>query len=182
MNEDLGFLITPDGIVLSAHLHTPDTKFIAEGIYSIKLKIEGVGAKTLSTFIDSRLKKSVEEANANNVGKLIKKAEPPYSWGDSEDLIVNFKMKASGISNNGELWTRKPALFNNDLTTLGSTKRIGIGSKVVVSYRPVNFFTPMIGAGVSLRLEAVQVLILKEPMPDASRYGFVNRGNREAEG
>lgn len=88
----------------------------------------------------------------------------------------NFKMKASGVSKKtGKPWTRKPAVFNAKGKPMSDEEKakVGGGSVVKVAYEITPFYTAALGAGVSLRLEAVQVLELKSfQARDASAFGF----------
>ena len=164
--------VSPTGIALSPHLQQPDTKFTSDGIYSVKLKLTGEDAKLFAEFLDSKMNESFKEAKVKHKGVIIKRADPPYSWDDSGDLIVSFRSKASGVTKEGRAWVRKPALFNDDLTPHESIEEVTAGTKVVVSYTPASFFTQMIGAGISLRLEAIQLLDPPSPAFVAMKFGF----------
>ena len=166
--------ITPDGIAQYPRLLIPDTKFMADGVYSVKMEFTGDDAKSLAEFLDGKMEESFKEAKKNNPDKKIIAADAPYSWNDSGTLSVNFKMKASGVTKDGKGWSRKPAIFNADLTPFEGTD-IGGGSKLVISYTPAPFFTKLIGAGLSLRLEAVQVIELVIKQPEAFTGGFIKR-------
>lgn len=163
--------LSPVGTARSLWLLIPDTKFSPEGNYSVKLSFTGNDATELASFLDSKLDESVAEAQSKNVGKKITKADPQYSWNDNGTLSVNFKMKASGTTKDGKQWTRKPPIFNADLSTYEGITEIPVGSKLVVSYTPAIFYTQLTGAGVSMRLEAVQVVTLGH----LNTYGFIDR-------
>ena len=166
--------ITPDGIAQYPRLLIPDTKFVPEGNYSVMMEFAGDDAKTLADFLDTKMEESYKEAKENNPDKKIKAADAPYSWNDAGTLSVNFKMKASGVTKDGKGWSRKPVLLNADLTPFEGID-IGGGSKLVISYTPAPFFTQLIGAGISMRLEAVQVIGLPEPVMRPANYGFTKR-------
>lgn len=166
--------ITPEGIAQNPRLIVPDTKFVSEGVYAVKMEFTGEDAKNLAKFLDTKYQESIAEAKKNNPGKKIKEADSPYSWNDLGVLSVSFKMKASGTTKDGRAWSRKPTLLNADLTPFTSVE-IASGSKMVISYTPSSFYSPMLGAGVSMRLEAVQVLELPEPTSEVGNYGFTKR-------
>ena len=174
--------VTPAGIAQYPRLNVPDTKFVAEGNYSVKLEVSGDEAQKLSAFLDTKMQESIAEAKKQNPTKKIKEADAPYSWNDDGVLSVNFKMKASGVTKEGKAWNRKPALFDAKGKPLGVGLTIGGGSKLVLSYTPSPFYTALIGAGLSMRLEAVQVLEFKEGGNKSSNsFGFEEQDGFEAE-
>jgi hypothetical protein len=154
--------ISPVGKALWTSLTKPDTKYNEAGIYQVKLEVTGDDAQSLSAFLDTKLQESIAEAKKDNQGKRIKEASAPYQWTDDNTLVVTFKMKASGKKQSGEAWTRKPALFDAKGKPLVGEVRVGSGSMLAVSYTPTPFYTTLIGAGVSLRLNAVQIVELVE--------------------
>lgn len=167
---------TPDGIAQNIWLLTPNTKFIPEGVYTVKMEFTGGNAKTLAQFLDGKYRESIAEAKKINRGKMIKEAGAPYSWDDSGTLSVNFKMKASGVTIDGKAWSRKPTLLNADLTPFEGAEIAG-GSKLAISFTPSPFYTYMVGAGVSMRLEAVQVIEPPETISEVADYGFTSRSS-----
>lgn len=173
--------VTPAGVAQYPRLNVPDTKFNTEGTYSVKLSFSGDEAQELSAFLDNKLQESIAEAKQNNPNKKIKEADAPYSWDDNGTLTVSFKMKASGVTKEGKPWNRKPALFDAKGKPLDATVMVGGGSKLIVNYTPAAFYTAMIGAGLSMRLEAVQVIELKEGGGQSSEsFGFKEQDGFEA--
>lgn len=166
---------TPDGIARHTRLYAPDTEYVAEGVYSVRMEFTGEDAKTLAEFLDTKMEESYKEAKKENPNKRIKKADAPYSWNDDGTLSVNFKLKAGGTTKDGKKWTRKPPLLNADLTPYEGTDPIGGGSKLAISYTPSPFYTGLIGSGLSMRLESVQILELVTITQDPVSHGFVKR-------
>lgn len=174
--------ISPVGKALWATLNKPDTKFNEAGIYSVKLEITGDDAQKLSAFLDTKLQESIAEAKKENVGKKIKEASAPYEWTNDNTIAVNFKMKASGIKKSGEPWSRKPALFDAKGKPLVGEVMVGAGSMLSVAYEASPFYTSLIGAGVSLRLNAVQIVQLVEYSGGSgSNPGFGEHDGYEAD-
>jgi len=128
------------------------------------------------------MQESFAEAKKENPSKKVKQADAPYSWNDDGVLSVNFKMKASGTTKDGKAWNRKPALFDAKGKPLEVGLTVGGGSKLILSYTPAPFYTGLIGAGLSMRLEAVQVLELKEggSSQSSESFGFEVRDGYEA--
>ena len=171
-------LTTPKGVFVYPRLSTPDTKFNEAGVYSVKVKLEGKEAAALKKEIDAGIKASLEAARkeAKNPvkAKKMKQADPPYSEQEDGSTDFNFKMTASGISKKTDKpWSRKPALFDAKGKPLAEDLMIGGGSVGKVSYEMSPFYTALVGAGVSLRLEAVQIIELVEwTGGTATSYGF----------
>jgi len=180
-------ITTPKGIALWPNLLEPDTKFDAEGVYNVKLKLEGDDAEKLQAIIDKGIKASAVQAKEENPKKKIKVADAPYhDEVDEEDeptgaVIFNFKLKAIGKNGKtGKTWKQKPALF--DAKGKPCQTEVTNGSAVRVNFVMVPFYTPLVGAGVSLRLQAVQIIELAEGWnKDASAYGFDEEEGFEAD-
>ena len=82
-----------------------------------------------------------------------------------------FKCKAKVTTKSGESFDNKPAIFDakgNPLTNIN----IWGGTQMKVSAELIPYYTNMVGAGVSLRLRAVQILKLVEGGTDSSGFGF----------
>lgn len=185
--------ITPAGIALYPKLNEPDTKFKAEGQYSVKLRLSAEDAQELIEEIDSLADEAFDEALAEAKNerekKKIKRADPAYSAEEDEDgketgnFLFNFKMAASGVSKKtGKEWTRTCPVFDAKRKPIDLKNiQIGSGSVVKVAYF-LSPFSTAIGVGVSLRLEAVQVLERREwGSKDASAFGFGDEEGFEAE-
>jgi hypothetical protein len=82
-------------------------------------------------------------------------------------------MKASGTnSKTKEKFTQRPTLFDAKKNPINNGTVIWGGSKMKVAYQLVPYYVPAIGAGVSARLKAVQVLKLVEGKDTASSHLF----------
>ena len=158
-------LTTPSGTAAWPHVNTPDTKFDKDGVYSINLRLPKDDAKDTITTIQSVLKDSVKSAEKENKGKKVKVAPLPIKDVEDEqgnptgDVEIKFKLRAVG-KNGGEQWEQRPALFDASGKPMSET--VGSGSTVKVGCEVVPYYTAMAGAGVTLRLKAVQVLELVE--------------------
>lgn len=98
-----------------------------------------------------------------------KETEEPTGY-----VIFKFKMKASGENKKKERWTRKPGIFNAKGVALKNPPNIWGGTEGKVSYEVSPYFIAGQGqAGISLRLQAVQILeLVSEGSKSASSYGF----------
>lgn len=162
--------ISPKGIFVYPRLNAPDTKFDEAGVYTVKLQLTSDAAQPLMSLIDEAITAQVAQVKTENKGKTPKRAAPPYTVDeDTGDVSFNFKMKATITSKDGTTFTQKPALKTASLKDLPESKLIGGGSEGKVAFTIAPYYTAMVGAGVSLRLRAVQVFKLVEP---SFSYGF----------
>jgi hypothetical protein len=153
---------TPKGVAKYPWLNTPDTKFNPDGDYKITVVLGAEAAAPIVKFLDERLEASVAQAKKDNVGKKVREADPPYKVNEETgEVEVTFKMKAKVNMKNGDSFEQKPTIFDAKLRPLKDIN-VGGGSVVKVNYECFGFYTALIGAGVSLRLKAVQVLNLVE--------------------
>ncbi|CAB4138884.1 single-stranded DNA-binding protein [uncultured Caudovirales phage] len=175
---------TPAGIAQYPYLTKPDTKFNPDGEYKISVEIPGAAAQDIVTFLDEQFAASVAKAKKENPGKKIKEGDVPYSVNDDTGKVtVRFKLKAKVTPKQGDPFEQRPALFDAKGKPIGPDAKIGGGSKVKVAYELVPYYTAIAGAGVSLRLKAVQVIDLVEFSGGASSeaYGFGEEEGYEAE-
>jgi len=175
---------TPAGIAQYPYLTKPDTKFNPDGEYKISVEIPGAAAQDIVTFLDEQFEASVAKAKKDNPGKKIKEGDVPYSVNDDTGKVtVRFKLKAKVTPKQGDPFEQRPALFDAKGKPIGADAKIGGGSKVKVAYELVPYYTAIAGAGISLRLKAVQVIDLVEFSGGASSeaYGFGEEEGYEAE-
>lgn len=169
-------LVTPKGTAVYPKLIEPDTKFNAEGVYSVRLRLdeadEAALIEKLQVMYDDAY---VENCKAEKKQKL-KKADVPWKPETRKDendvevetgaMLFNFKMKASGTSRKtGKKWSKRPSLYDAKGASLmkqADSMKIGGGSKIKVAYTVSSFYTGALGSGISLRLEGVQIIDLVE--------------------
>lgn len=96
------------------------------------------------------------------------------------NVLIKFSMKASGESKKngvptGSRWTRKPALFDSQGHPITKPLDVWGGTEGKVSFEAVPYFVAATGVwGISLRLQAAQILVLREggQQQDAGAFGF----------
>lgn len=173
---------TPTGIAIYPRLTRPDTKFNADGVYQVKLAVDGALAQGMVDQIDEMMKVALTEAKATEAAKdkakrkTPKQCDPPYTVDDETGVVTfSFKRKASGINKKTEeTWKAKVAIFDAKGKPMADPN-VGGGTKMKVSYSPTTFYIAgPVGAGVKLNLEAVQIIDLVEYSGggDSSSYGF----------
>lgn len=174
---------TPKGTAKYPWLSMPDTKFNPDGDYKVTLVLPVEEAGAIIQFLEEQLAASEVKAKKDNPGKKVKVADAPYKMDeDNGNVEINFKLKARVNMQNGDSFEQKPALFDAKGKPITDVN-VGGGSKVKVSYECVPFYTGLIGAGISLRLRAVQVIDLVEFSGGAAAgaYGFEEEDGFEAE-
>ena len=170
-------VVSPVGVSQYAWLTTPDTRFDETGHYKTNLIINAKQAQSLKTQIDAEIKKSVALAKEKAKGKAIKEAPRPYDdemidGKASGNVIFKFKTKAKIIAKDGKVIPNRVALFDSAGKPMIDAN-VWSGSEMKVSAELIPYYTAMAGAGVSMRLRAVQITKLVEGgSSNAKGYGF----------
>ena len=137
------------------------------------MEVDADKSLELVTLIDKHVDKALTEEKKKGKKKELKKASLPYKKEDNK-YIFKFKMKAKGTnSRTGEAFTQRPAIFDNELKPLSKDLTVWGGSTLRVSFFPREWYTPLLGAGCSLRMKSVQVKNLVEGSSmNGSSQGF----------
>ena len=159
---------TPKGIAQYPWLSKPDTKFSEEGEYKVSLILSKEEAIPILKQINEVFAENVAAETKKNGGKDIKKAPPPYmeqlddAGNSTGKVILKFKSKAA----------YKPAIFDAKGIPMIDSNVWG-GSEIKINGSIAPYYTPLIGAGVALRLRAVQVIQYVDASTGAaSKFGF----------
>ena len=158
-------LTTPVGIAEWPRLNTPDTKYNSDGVYSVLLRLPKDDCTETIEAIRSVVSDYVDMLKKEEGKKEIATAPLPFKDvmdGDNVptgEIEIKFKLNALG-KNGNETWEQRPMLFDSHKRPI--SENIGGGSKIKVGAEVVPYFTTMHGAGVTLRLKAVQVIELVE--------------------
>src|SRR5262245_33331980 len=118
--------VTPLGKLAYPRLTTPDTRFLAAGVYSVRLILDPQTAAPLVSHIDGEILESVAQAKKDNPRlKRIKVADKPYKRvlnnddNETDEIAFTFKMTASGITNQTKPPShRRPAIFDAKCNSL----------------------------------------------------------------
>ena len=162
--NNMAYQVTPMGKSQWAKIAVPDTKFVADGEYSIRLRLKGENATKLQANIDKAIEQAVAKAVADNPNKKIKKGTVPYvevveDGKQTGELDFKFKQKKIIQTKNGQV-EKKVVMFDSNNKPIVEKLLIGNGSDVKVAYNPMPYYTPTMGASVSLKLVGVQILNL----------------------
>lgn len=166
--------VSPKGTASYPYLTKPDTKFNPDGEYKVSLIVAGAAASKTIDFLTEQHDAAVSNAKKENSGKRVKEGELPFIENDDGTVTFKFKLKAKVIPKNGNQFEQKPILFDAKGKPLVGEPKVGGGSTIKVCYEVVPYYTAIAGAGVSLRLKAVQIIELKEYSGggNAESYGF----------
>lgn len=173
-------ITTPVGIAVFPRLNEPDTQFDKDGLYNVILRLPSDIAKETISKITGVFKENLKNIKEEK-GKKVKEAPLPIKNVEDEDgsptgeVDIKFKLRAIG-QKDGQKWEQRPALFDSSGKPLSET--IGGGSTIKIGAEVVPYYTSTVGAGVTLRLKAVQVIKLVE----FSSVGFESWGFSEEEG
>jgi len=159
MNKPL-ILTSPKGRAIFPHLTEPDIKFKPEGEYHVKLECNKSDSVAIIKEIKGLIAKKVQEEHNKNPNVKIKYAPQPFEE-EGENVIFNFKMKASGTRrDNNKHFTQQPVLMDAELKPLGQDVQIWGDSILRITFEPHTYVSSAIGLGVTLRLKTVQVIEL----------------------
>jgi hypothetical protein len=175
---------TPPFVAVWPKLQTPDTKFKAEGEYSVRARLDpaGPGVEAFRTKLDGLVADSLAKAQEENpkfakVMKAVSPIKPELDDNGDETgfLILGLKKTAQVTSKkDGKVYNFRVNLYDAGLRPLAEGVQIGNGSLMVASFEPYLYFSAKDKeAGVSCRLEAVQVLDLVQYQGrDGASFGF----------
>ena len=154
--------ISEIGEAIYPHLNKPDVRFSEAGEYKVTLKVAKSDATAMLKLYNSAIEDALKLAEQNHKGKGIKNAPKPFTEED-KFVFFKFKMKATGVNQKTkEKFSQRPQLFDAKKNPIPLSTLIWGGSKIRVAYNLVPYYTPMLGAGVTARLKAVQVISLVE--------------------
>ena len=154
--------ISEIGEAIYPHLNKPDVRFSEAGEYKVTLKVAKSDATAMLKLYNSAIEDALKLAEQNHKGKGIKNAPKPFTEED-KFVFFKFKMKATGVNQKTkEKFSQRPQLFDAKKNPIPLSTIIWGGSKLRVAFNLVPYYTPMLGAGITARLKAVQVISLVE--------------------
>lgn len=172
-------LTTPVAKLKYPKLIEPETKFNPEGVYKATAVIDSAEAAALADALDdllTRHKASLKQQDPSK--KDWKLADLPYGYEEIDGkpcFVIKTKMKAKGIDRDGRAWSSVPALFDSKgqpVRDRDSLKGMWSGTVAKVNFEACPFYQAALGAGITLRLKAVQIIDLVEGGGSAESFGF----------
>lgn len=178
---------SPKGSALFCFLDKPNTKFDADGVYQATVVLNAADAQDFLAELDQM----AEEAYAHETAELkpgVKKktvCAKPYTIEEDDEgtetgnVLVKAKMKAIyRDKKSGKVYENAPAVFDaakQPVETKGLI--VGNGSIIRINFTPRPYYVASSNAaGISLNLNAVQVIELRSYRGDAGSYGFDEEG------
>jgi hypothetical protein len=185
---------TPIGTAVYPRLNAPDTKYIPDGEYSAKIRLSEEDAAPLVARIEELIAAKFEEEKARLVeekkmaaAKTLKLTSKPYKpvfdaeGEETGEVEFNVKMKAQYTTKDGTVVKMTPRLFDASTPPqpLAPSVQVWGGSQIKVAGE-FNPFATAIGVGISLRLNAVQVIKLvsgSSKGDSADAFGFAGESD-----
>lgn len=176
-------VLTPIGTASYPYLTTPDTKFVADGEYKCDLIVPADEAAKFIKIIDAEIAAAVEQARKDNPkhAKKITVKHKPYDdevdddGNETGNVVFKLKQKAKFTSKKtGKVYEKTIPLFDAAGKRVTDIN-IGGGSKIRANVELRHYYSAVDkAAGVSLRIEAVQVieLVAWNGGGTAESYGF----------
>jgi len=156
----------------------PETKFDPAGHFKVMGVMDTEVGADIADRLDALLNLHKQGLKQQAPTQSFKLADLPFGYEEVDGkpcFVVKTKMKASGMDRDGRRWTAAPALFDakgQPIRDRESLKNMWSGTTGRIGFDACPFFNPAIGAGITLRLRAVQVIDLVESGGDAASYGF----------
>lgn len=188
-------MTSPKGVAKYPKLGEPDTRFKEDGEFNVKLLLDADDAATKEFM---KALREVTDAGAEEARKDLKPVkaktlEVVYPYKDEADretgeptgnIEFNFKTSATYKTKDGEMKQRKVPLFDSKGKAIERKVNVGGGSIIKVNFTPGPYYMANGNkAGVSLYINAVQILQLKEwKGASAEDYGFGQEEGYEDEG
>jgi hypothetical protein len=170
-------LTTPKGIAVFPALIRPDTKFDELGQYKCDLRVPVQEAQGFIKKIEDVYRNHIGKAHPKNPESGNKNAlyavERDDDGNATGNVILKIRVK-NKLRKDGEVWDRRPRLFDAKLNPLTGIKSIWGGTEMKVSCE-VYCWSNGATKGVSLQPLGVQILKLVEGTgggADASSMGF----------
>ena len=160
--SDITTRVSVVGESIYPHLNRPDVRFNDWGEYKVTLKVRKQDAQSMVKLIDQAIEENLATAEKEAKGKKITPAPKPYKQ-EGDNIFFKFKMRASGTNKKtNEKFSQRPALFDAKKNPIPASQSIWGGSLMKVAYQLIPYNSPAIGAGVSARLKAAQIIKLVE--------------------
>jgi len=159
-------IISPKGVAQFPHLTKPDCKFTDLGSYQVSLVVPESDAKPFIAKIKAEFEKEVGKGDLKSTPW---KREEDDNGDVTGNIIFTFKNTNKQLRD-GTIWDRKPALVDGKLRPLTNVEP---GGGSIMKVATELYFWNMNGRhGVTLQINAVQVIKLVEYTPEDETTGF----------
>lgn len=182
--EEKKTLTTPRGTLLWPRITEPDYEYNAKGVFSTKIALDPSPELTeIVSYLDFLRDEFVANLKKKEPKKEFKLAEMPYKPELDENkeptgrTILSIHSYASGVSKKtGKPWKKSgiPMYDRQGTALMIADVKPWSGTLARVNFQPFPYFiNNQIGAGVTLYLQAVQIIkLVSGGARDAADYGF----------
>lgn len=183
--------ITPQGEASYPHIVEPQTKFKEDGEYNVTMYFDEKSGGEFVESLNEAYNQACEEAKEKYEEQKpqYKKDNPDINFEqfyreEVDDngfstgrIFVRFKCKAKIKTKDNKIFEKKVAIYDryNQPMPVEKAKKVSSGSIMKVAFKASPYFVPAgCKVGISLNLEAVQVIEAKEwdGTRSAADYGF----------
>lgn len=168
MNAPSYTFTTPKGRAVWPKLNEPDTRFDQDGVYSVELSLAANEAEDLIKRIDKLFDENLEYQRNERGAKVKPSQHRPYREEEDEEgnptgsYLFRFKAKARYKNRRtGKEIERRPKLFDATGQPCPNVN-VGGGSTIKVNANAAGWYAGGTGAGVTLYLNGVQIIDLKQ--------------------
>ena len=165
--------VTPRGSLLFPHIYEPETYEGKDVGFTVNIKFDQKATDAFIAVIDKELEKAKHSIKLKPGQKW--SAEPFLGYREDKDGDIVFKFKANShyTTKSGETHKVTIPVFDAHGKPIKDPLSIGNGTIAKVAYTLVPYWISKVVNGIKLRLDAVQIIDLKEyGEKDAKGYGF----------
>lgn len=165
--------VTPKGSLLFPHIYEPEQYEGKDVGYTVNIKFDQKETDALIAVIDEELQNAKHSIKLKPGQKW--SAEPFLGYREDKDGDIVFKFKANShyTTKSGETHKVTIPVFDAHGKPIKDPLSIGNGTIAKVAYTLVPYWISKVVNGIKLRLDAVQIIDLKEyGQKDAKGFGF----------
>lgn len=165
--------VTPKGSLLFPHIYEPEQYEGKDVGYTVNIKFDQKETDALIAVIDEELQNAKHSIKLKPGQKW--SAEPFLGYKEDKDGDIVFKFKANShyTTKSGETHKVTIPVFDAHGKPIKEPLSIGNGTIAKVAYTLVPYWISKVVNGIKLRLDAVQIIDLKEyGQKDAKGFGF----------
>lgn len=165
--------VTPKGSLLFPHIYEPEQYEDKDVGYTVNIKFDQKETDALIAVIDEELQNAKHSIKLKPGQKW--SAEPFLGYKEDKDGDIVFKFKANShyTTKSGEVHKVTIPVFDAHGKPIKEPLSIGNGTIAKVAYTLVPYWISKVVNGIKLRLDAVQIIDLKEyGQKDAKGFGF----------
>lgn len=165
--------VTPKGSLLFPHIYEPETYEGKDVGYTVNIKFDQKETDALIAVIDKELEKAKHSIKLKPGQKW--SAEPFLGYKEDKegDIVFKFKANSHYTTKSGDMHKVTIPVFDAHGTPIKEPLSIGNGTIAKVAYTLVPYWISKVVNGIKLRLDAVQIIDLKEyGQKSAKVFGF----------